>query len=53
MERLKLETLNLMCLLISKSRPTYDKLSLKGRGHCHLTSLIFGKYATISENGTR
>jgi len=27
----------------NKPQPTNDKLSLKGRGHCHVISLIFGK----------
>jgi len=42
LERIKLETSNLVCMLIIAS-PTDDKMSLKGRNHYHVTSFAFGK----------
>ena len=39
-ERLKQETSNLVCMFIIASP---SLLTTKGHGHCHVTSLIFGK----------
>jgi len=44
LERLKLKTSNLVCMLIVASPSLQTTNCLwKGRGHCHVTSLIFGK----------
>jgi len=48
LERLKLETLNLLCMLIMASPSLWTtNCPRKGRGHCHVTCLVFWK---ISDN---
>jgi len=44
MEQLKLETSNLVCMLIIASpSQRMTNCPWKGHGHCHVTTLAFGK----------
>jgi len=43
MERLMLETSNLVCMLIIASPSCRRQTVPENHGHCHVTSLMFGK----------